>query len=397
MERLRDVRPAHGEQPLLNHSLPSEVPPAPPGDQVRRPARIMDDIAERLFGRRRTMRRDEVARLAHIELPLAQRLWRALGFQNVRADDTAFSETDLEALRHASGLLGHHQMDEETLVALARGIGVTTERMATWQAEIFIASIQEARRQGHSPQQSDLLGHGQGAETVSDRLTPGAVAASGAAIADLADDLEAVIGYAWRRHLAAALATLFADATSEEITEGVTRSVGFADMVSFTERVAHASDRDVARLVTRFEELAADVIARHGGRVVKTIGDEVLYQANDPRSALLIAHDLVHGAAGDRLLPPLRAGVATGRVLLRLGDVYGATVNRASRLTDRAPAGQILCDAATAEPLRENQAWRFVEGADAVLRGVGTVTPFHLVSVPPGASTRAPRPAWSDQ
>ena len=68
MERMRDVRPVHGEQPFLNHSLPSALPPHRPAEVADPPARTMDAIAERIIGRRRTMRRGEVARHAGVPL-----------------------------------------------------------------------------------------------------------------------------------------------------------------------------------------------------------------------------------------------------------------------------------------------------------------------------------------
>ncbi|WP_462418074.1 adenylate/guanylate cyclase domain-containing protein [Kytococcus sp. Marseille-QA3725] len=393
MEGMRDVRPIHGEQPLLNHSLPSVVPPFRAADRSEQPARTMDAIAERIFGRRRTMRRGEVARHAGVPLRVARRLWRSLGFQNVRAEDTVFSNADLEALTVARRLLERHEIDEDVLIGLTRGIGTTTERLATWQAEVIAERLQSlegarSRRTREEGEEAAITAVTGGSEGIAERVTPEVASSTGLVLADLADDLEQLIGYAWRRHLTASLSTLFADATSEELAAGVTRTVGFADMVSFSERVAHSNEGEIARLVTRFEELTVDVVARYRGRVVKTIGDEVLYQALDPRSAVLIAHDLVRSANQDPMLPPLRVGVSTGRVLLRLGDVYGDTVNRAARLTTSAAAGTVLTDPATAGALSEDPAWRFAELPQRSLHGIGPVTPYHLLSVPPGASVR---------
>lgn len=393
MERMRDVRPVHGEQPLLNHSLPSDVPPHQAADGPDQPARTMDAIAERLFGRRRTMRRDEVSHHAGVPLRLARRLWRSLGFHNPRAEDAVFSNADIEALTVARQLLGRYEIDEDVLISLTRGIGTTTERLATWQTEVVAERLQDFERYRRTHRHEwgswdhpDAVVGADGSDGLAERVTPEVASATGLVLADLADDLELLIGYTWRRHLTASLSTLFADATSQEVAAGVTRSIGFADMVSFSERVARSNDGEIARLVTRFEELVVDVVSRYHGRVVKTIGDEVLYQAVDPRSATLIAHDLVRQANDDPMLPPLRVGVATGRVLLRLGDVYGDTVNRAARLTTSAAAGAVLTDRETAAALGHDPAWRFAQLPTRVLHGVGSVTPHHLLSVPPGAS-----------
>ena len=163
-------------------------------------------------------------------------------------------------------------------------------------------------------------------------------------------------------------------------------SVCFVDIVGYTTQSRSLDDAALVEWVDRFEQDTTTLVVDHGGQVIKTIGDEVLYQAVDPRSATLIAHDLVRQANDDPMLPPLRVGVATGRVLLRLGDVYGDTVNRAARLTTSAAAGAVLTDRETAAALGHDPAWRFAQLPTRVLHGVGSVTPHHLLSVPPGAS-----------
>ena len=104
------------------------------------------------------------------------------------------------------------------------------------------------------------------------------------------------------------------------------------------------SERRLARLVQRFELLASDVITEHGGRVIKTVGDEVLFVHTDAAAASAIALDLVDAMAEDELLPPVRVGLAHGRVVSRLGDVFGMTVNKASRITAVTPSGHVYVD-----------------------------------------------------
>ena len=92
----------------------------------------------------------------------------------------------------------------------------------------------------------------------------------------------------------------------------------------------------------RFEALATDIVTAHGGRVIKTVGDEILFVHGEAAPAAAIALDLVDTMAEDDLLPDVRVGMAYGRVISRLGDVFGMTVNRASRLTAVAPPGGVL-------------------------------------------------------
>jgi adenylate cyclase len=92
----------------------------------------------------------------------------------------------------------------------------------------------------------------------------------------------------------------------------------------------------------RFESLTRDVIAEYGGRVVKTIGDEVMFLTANPVAGADLALRLVEAHAEDDILPPVRVGLDSGPVLLRDGDAFGPTVNRASRIVDLAKAGTVV-------------------------------------------------------
>jgi adenylate cyclase len=128
-------------------------------------------------------------------------------------------------------------------------------------------------------------------------------------------------------------------------------AVGFADMSGFTTLTRKATEAELADLLDAFEATATEVIAARGGRIVKTIGDEVLFVAGTAAAGAEIALDLLDRAAADERLPPLRAGLAYGPVVSRLGDVYGSTVNIASRLTSLSRPGWILVDRGMADAL----------------------------------------------
>src|SRR5690606_26996932 len=108
------------------------------------------------------------------------------------------------------------------------------------------------------------------------------------------------------------------------------RAVGSADLVSFTRLVRRLTERELAMLVQRFEAVTSDIVTAHGGRVVKTVGDEVLFVASPGPPAAAIALDLVEELGSDDLLPEVRVGMSTGPLVARLGGVFGTTVNRAS-------------------------------------------------------------------
>jgi adenylate cyclase len=120
--------------------------------------------------------------------------------------------------------------------------------------------------------------------------------------------------------------------------------------------------------LTEFEHVSSEVVTAGGGRVVKLIGDEVLFTTVDERSACEIALSLAVRFREHAVVPPVRAGLAAGEVMLRDGDVFGPVVNLAARVVAVAGAGEVLTPAAfaaaaglTARPLRPRELKGFEE------------------------------------
>lgn len=86
-----------------------------------------------------------------------------------------------------------------------------------------------------------------------------------------------------------------------------------------------------------------------------------------------IAFDLLAAVEADPLLRKIRIGVATGRVLARQGDIYGNTVNRASRLTALAASGEVLVDEDVADAMRKIDGVDVFAAGPTQLAGVGEV------------------------
>jgi adenylate cyclase len=125
--------------------------------------------------------------------------------------------------------------------------------------------------------------------------------------------------------------------------------VGFVDLVGSTALAQRLSTRELGTLLGEFEGLAADTVTAAGGRVVKLIGDEVLYTASDEAAGCTIALGLARTLGDHPGLPAARAGVAAGEVLLRDGDVFGPVVNLAARAAKIAAAGEVVVPAAVAQ------------------------------------------------
>jgi class 3 adenylate cyclase len=127
---------------------------------------------------------------------------------------------------------------------------------------------------------------------------------------------------------------------------------GFVDVVGSTGLVTHLPLGDIGRAIASFEEHAANAVAASGGRVVKFIGDEVMFRVHDPAAACHVALTIVARFSDDEVLPGARAAVAFGDLLVRDGDYFGPVVNVAARATKLARPGTVLATASVGTPCR---------------------------------------------
>jgi class 3 adenylate cyclase len=123
---------------------------------------------------------------------------------------------------------------------------------------------------------------------------------------------------------------------------------------------------ELSTLLNEFAGAVSDVVHADGGRVVKFIGDEVMWVSATPEQLVRAALDLVdHRQARDEGLQ-VRAGLAFGTVLAINGDYFGNPVNVAARLVAAAAPEQIL---ATAELRDELPDWPAVPQGPLTLKG----------------------------
>ncbi len=286
-----------------------------------------------LLGEEPSLTRVEVAERAGVPLDLAITLWHQLGFPHRADDDVAFVEADVEALRLSAELVRIGILPPESQAALVRTWGRSYARLAEWQTSLLAGLVADA----------------------GDPADPADPAAGLADLTGLAGDVlprvEALQSYVWRRHLASAAEHLLDDASTLTATESQL-SVCFVDIVGYTTQSRSLDGAALVQWVDGFEQGTTALVVDHGGQVIKTIGDEVLFTVADPTAAVAVALELTsRGADEDDPFPAVRAGIAHGSVVRRLGDVFGSTVNAASRLTSAARPGSVLVDAGVHEAL----------------------------------------------
>jgi len=279
-----------------------------------------------------------------------RRLWRAVGFPDVPAGLAVFTDADVEAARRLlSGGLAHGS-DFATLLRQVRVISSSMARIAAVVAEHYGEIVHEQREQGVAEE---------------------AIAASLVETFDR-DELASLIVYSATVHLRAALWLRFARDAAPDLLV----AIGFADLAGYTTLSAELDADRLGDFVARWEEVVYDTVAEHGGRVVKTIGDEAMFVGLSAAVASIAI--ALRAAAVAHGLPPVRTGLAAGMVVARDGDYYGPVVNLASRLTEVVPAGAIYASEALRDELAADPSFTWSPIGPLDLRSIGPVPVFAL-------------------
>jgi len=318
--------------------------------------RIANQLAEALIGSA-TLSRREIAVQAGIDIEQARRLWQALGFPPVDDDDPVFTAADTAVLAAIHGMMAERGASEEMVVQQTRVVGQALARVADAQVSATLERVSTQLGDGGAP-----------------------LATAIQSIIEQAPQLEQFVRHAWRRHVIAAVLRLAAAPSSS----GRETVVGFADLSGFTAFSRSVDVPTLAAMVDRFEALAYEHILRYGGRVVKTIGDEVMFAVDEPHQAAEIALALVEAYGRDAELPNIRVGLAMGPVLAWEGDLFGPTVNLASRLANFARPGAVLLAGGLGARLGDDARFILRHLRAVRLKGIGAERAWVLRRAPPG-------------
>jgi class 3 adenylate cyclase len=264
---------------------------------------------------------DSAADVAGLRVDELEVLARAFGFAPVRpatALDFTRPEIDAIALFAAASAM----FSEAEMVSFFRVIGFSLGRIAEAGVTLFLSDVEAE----HLSSGGSELGHAHKIDEAT------------ALVPAMADQLGPIL----QRHVFQAV-----DRFRQSMLPGLDRfqfryAVGFVDLVGFTEIAGRLHARDLTVFLRDFEGRAHDVVTAHGARVVKLIGDEVMFVSTDPAAACRAGQALMEGLwhEDERVLP--RGGLAFGEVLVRGGDYYGSVVNLASRLVDEAVPQEML-------------------------------------------------------
>ena len=287
----------------------------------------LDLIEAFLLGEPPTLTRLQIAEMAGVPSEDAVELWRELGFPTIGEDVVAFSPLDVEALQHTRELMELGILTEDRQAALVRTWGRSYARLAEWQSALLRDVASE--REGDPVQELAWLA------------------------AEIVPRIESLQSYVWRRHVLSAASRFVAD--PEAVGSNSSKlAVAFIDIVGYTARSRTLSEEELVAWIEEFEDAIALLVVDAGGRVIKNLGDAVLYVCDTPLAAVDVAMTAVaRGADEADTFPEVRAGLAYGDVVTRLGDVFGPTVNIASRLCSVARPSSVVIDEGTSIELED--------------------------------------------
>jgi adenylate cyclase len=321
--------------------------------ELRDPRRLSLLAIDQALSDKATLTRAQVAGRARVDEDFVARVWRALGLPPGDPDEPLFSRRDVEGLRilAAMGAI----FSEEQLLEATSVLGLAMSQVADSQVDLY--------RRWVTSQVSDAYGG-----------NLNFVLRNVAMIDLMLPTAAQLLQIVHRRHVEAAVrneSVIMVEEAEGGLPGEVDMCVGFADLVGFTAASEELMPMQLGEMAGALVRHAEETLPTRGARIVKTIGDAVMFTATDPVAASAAALDLVERAGRDGSLPPLRAGLAHGPVLRRYGDCFGRTVNIASRLCGVAPPGAVLLHAPASV---DEAAWRAAGvalGAATTLRAKG--------------------------
>ncbi len=274
------------------------------------------------------------------------RFWRALGFADPasRRFPVRFVEAQTVISQAATEWLG-----EETALGIARVIGASAARLAEAIVDAYRMAF-EVPELTAGTNYSDVV---EGYIGITRDTLPA---------------LETFVNEVFEAHLVRVAGSAWMPG-EDSATTSRDLAIGFVDLVGYTALARTLDARDLAGLLSRFEDTVGDVLSRNGSRPVKTIGDGVMFAADSAQDGCAAALALAGVFADSEGLPPVRVGLACGPVLSLYGDYFGEVVNLAARLVALANPGTVFVSEAVAVAVSEHQFERLPAQA---LKGFGT-------------------------
>jgi len=272
-------------------------------------------------------RYEDVAAERGVSEPFVERLHESIGFEAPKKGDRA-GEDDL-ALLDVRGLFRSVDVPDEATVRLFAVYADAARRLAKAEADLYEANIEEHLR-ASGMNERELIEFG---TDFGNRVSAA---------------LERALVSVYRRHRVHAwiehsVNHVEAALESEGIESHLAQppAICFVDLTGYTRLTEERGDRFAADVAAQLATLVKDIARRRSGSSIRWLGDGGMFHFRDPGLAVEAGLDMVHQSP-EIGLPPAHIGIHAGPVIFQDGDVYGRTVNLASRLASVAQAGEVV-------------------------------------------------------
>ena len=305
---------------------------------------------------------EQLAEKTGISREKVEDYWLSLGIPINIVRGPLFTDKDVDSLKSLDRFVQSEQLTNTTIASLVRAVGYSADLMASWQFEALVENYTTQNK----------LSDAEARRYVVERFPY------------IAEELDTLAKNAYRvaatRVMQRNSETCPDKVKPEKIADGLSAplAIGFADIVGFTRRTAEMEPRKFIRYIHDYETKTRHIVTRNGGRVVKMVGDAVLFITENIEAGVHIALELADAESNAEAETPMRVGIVWGRVLQRFGDVFGTRVNLASRLAAKAEPNTLLVDQNTATLLSDDDRYELVVLPETRIEGLGDMQPVRV-------------------
>jgi adenylate cyclase len=293
-----------------------------------------------------TMTLDDVVRETGLPADRILALGQTVGLPPSDPDTLRFSQSDAASFRSVE--IGRALFGEAATLHFGRIVGNAIARIAEASSSVFLMQVERPLLDRNANELEVAQAH-----------------ANAAGMIDVIPEFMETLFHAHMLNIVRRVRRYAFEDTHDGL---VTLAVGFVDIVGFTPLTYNLEPGALVDLVSEFEGRAMEIATKYDGRVIKSIGDEVMFAAADPASGCAIALELLD-AFRDRGAVQARGGVHFGPALSWGGDLYGSTVNCASRVGELAIPHELLVTEALRSAAGGCDAFAFEPAGRRVLRG----------------------------
>ncbi len=319
---VQELEPDHARNQIVARlmlaGVDGDVVKAASGDELL--ALIRETV---LWGGQPALTLAQVAEAAGIDLELARRARMLMGLPDP-GDEAVCRHQEIEVFRGLGA--GVATFGVEPILQFSRVIGSAMAQVGEGALSVFARALDDARLGPASQKNPDRYALAALDSLSMFHVIPEVLSVTSMLLFDQATE------------------RLAGDPGQEQLM-----AIGFVDLVRSTQRAEILGTYEMAGAMSRFEERSVELAGIYGGRVVKFIGDEVMFVLPTIEGAVAVAEGLLVAVDEDPALSSARGGVAYGPMLNRDGDWFGTTVNLAARLVEKAKPRELLCSGEGAE------------------------------------------------